>query len=92
MAVHNFLLHADWSKEPRKRWIAAARRIGHRWSVDGPAPAPAPHDLVDMAFCGGADAIGVDGFRFSDRPARRPRFSWITATAGKGPDRLGCTG
>ena len=28
------VLHADWGKDPRKRWIARARQVGERWEID----------------------------------------------------------
>lgn len=36
--MYDVLYHADWSTDPRKRWMAAARRDGGRWIVSAPAP------------------------------------------------------
>ena len=30
--------HADWSSDPRKRWITVAEGVAGRWSVAAPCP------------------------------------------------------
>lgn len=32
------ILHADWGRDPRKRWIATARRHGAGWAIETVAP------------------------------------------------------
>ena len=55
--------HADWSVDPRKRWVAVARREQGVWRLAAPAPAGEVatllHRLRTMA-AGGAVALGVD--------------------------------
>jgi hypothetical protein len=55
--------HADWSIDPRKRWVAIARREGARWKLAAPVPvgdvATFLERLCEMA-AGGAVALGVD--------------------------------
>ena len=55
--------HADWSVDPRKRWVAIARREAGIWHLAAPVPvgdvATFPARLRAMAD-GGAVALGVD--------------------------------
>lgn len=55
--------HADWSIDPRKRWVAIARREGTSWRLATPVPvgdvATFLERLCGMA-AGGAVALGVD--------------------------------
>ena len=55
--------HADWSVDPRKRWVAIARREAGIWHLAAPVPvgdvATFPARLRAMAN-GGAVALGVD--------------------------------
>jgi hypothetical protein len=55
--------HADWSVDPRKRWVAIARREAGTWHLATPTPvgdvATFPARLRAMAD-GGAVALGVD--------------------------------
>ncbi len=55
--------HADWSVDPRKRWVAIARRKIGTWHLAAPVPvgdvATFPARLRAMAD-GGAVALGVD--------------------------------
>lgn len=55
--------HADWSTDPRKRWVAIARRSGDAWTLDEPRPVGDVGDftraLLRLAE-GGAVALGVD--------------------------------
>jgi hypothetical protein len=56
-------VHADWSKDERKRWMCRAAREGDRWRVVAPEPVG---DLATLlarlrtAAGGGAVALGVD--------------------------------
>lgn len=55
--------HADWSVDPRKRWISVARRDGPGWRVAAPAPVGEVATLLDRLrdeAAGGAVALGVD--------------------------------
>jgi hypothetical protein len=55
--------HADWSVDPRKRWMTLARRSADGWELAAPCPvgelASLGNRLADAA-CGGAVALGVD--------------------------------
>ena len=55
--------HADWSIDPRKRWVAIARRERQGWRLAAPVPvgnvATFLQRLCEMA-AGGAVALGVD--------------------------------
>jgi hypothetical protein len=55
--------HADWSVDPRKRWVAIARRNGAGWLLARPEPVGDVGSflarLLTMAD-GGAVALGVD--------------------------------
>jgi hypothetical protein len=59
----SIVAHADWSVDPRKRWVAVARYDGGVWRLAAPKP------VGDVATflarlrsnaCGGAVALGVD--------------------------------
>lgn len=56
------IVHADWSRDARKRWVAEASRQGDRWFAD------APRKVGDLAqFRGGlfaADGPVLAGFDF----------------------------
>jgi hypothetical protein len=55
--------HADWSVDPRKRWISVACRVGAVWRVAAPAPVGEVGGLLPrllLAAAGGAVALGVD--------------------------------
>jgi hypothetical protein len=55
--------HADWSVDPRKRWMTVAVWSGREWQVAAPAPVGALETLFER-LCGlaggGAVALGVD--------------------------------
>ena len=55
--------HADWSVDPRKRWVAVARRCGGQWRLAPPCPvgdvATFLRRLREEA-AGGPVALGVD--------------------------------
>ena len=55
--------HADWSVDPRKRWVAIARRVANGWRLAAPVPVGAVETflnrLLEMAD-GGPVALGLD--------------------------------
>ena len=56
-------VHADWSADPRKRWLTSARRDGGGWRMAAPAPVGELATLLARlrdAAGGGAVAFGVD--------------------------------
>jgi hypothetical protein len=55
--------HADWSVDPRKRWVAIARRDHGMWRLAGPSPVGDVSTFLDRLRAladGGAVALGVD--------------------------------
>ena len=42
------LVHADWSCDPLKKWMASAERASKAWRVDAPQLAPQGADLADL--------------------------------------------
>ena len=59
----SIVAHADWSVDPRKRWVAIARRGADVWRLAAPAPVgDVATFLARMrtAATGGAVALGVD--------------------------------
>jgi hypothetical protein len=55
--------HADWSVDPRKRWMAIARRDGDHWRLAAPVPVGEVDTLLARLRAeasGGAVALGVD--------------------------------
>jgi hypothetical protein len=55
--------HADWSVDPRKRWMTVARRDGAAWRIGGPEPVGPVATLLPRLLAasdGGAVALGVD--------------------------------
>jgi len=63
MSAATIAAHADWSTDPRKRWLAVARRQGEAWHLAAPEPVG---DLATFSARllaraeGGAVALGVD--------------------------------
>jgi len=56
-------VHADWSADPRKRWLTAGRREGAGWRLAAPEPVGPLASLLPRlraAAAGGAVALGVD--------------------------------
>jgi hypothetical protein len=56
-------VHADWSRDSRKRWMTVARRAGDGWRAAAPEPVGhLPDFLARLLACagGGAVALGVD--------------------------------
>lgn len=55
--------HADWSIDPRKRWLATATRDGPGWTLHPPEPVgdlPSVLPRLRSRARGGAVALGVD--------------------------------
>ena len=53
--------HADWSIDPRKRWITLARRTAGGWAAEAPRPVGDPRSLVSGLIAEGAPVvIGLD--------------------------------
>ena len=54
-------VHADWSVDPRKRWMAVANRDGAGWRLAAPEPV-GPVETLFARLLDGADtvALGVD--------------------------------
>lgn len=56
-------VHADWSIDPRKRWMAIARPEADGWRIAAPEPVGDPASLLPRLraeAAGGAVALGVD--------------------------------
>jgi len=53
--------HADWSLDPRKRWVTLARRQGQHWQVTAPRLVGDPATLAAGLIAeGGPAALGLD--------------------------------
>lgn len=53
--------HADWSADPRKRWVTIARRRRVGWSVAAPRPVGDPHALAAALRAEGVPVLlGLD--------------------------------
>jgi hypothetical protein len=53
--------HADWSIDPRKRWVTVARRGVAGWQADAPCPVGEPEALLRALLAEGAPvALGLD--------------------------------
>jgi len=55
--------HADWSVDPRKRWVAVARRDGAGWKLGAPEPVGDVTTFLARLrgqAAGGAVALGLD--------------------------------
>lgn len=54
-------VHADWSLDPRKRWMTAARLSGGAWRAGAPAPVGEVAALLPGLLASGAPvALGLD--------------------------------
>lgn len=56
-------VHADWSTDPRKRWMTLARPEGEAWRVTAPEPVGAPESLFARLRARAAGlpvAFGID--------------------------------
>ena len=53
--------HADWSLDPRKRWVTFARRQGAKWQTSAPRLVGDPATLASALIAeGGPAALGLD--------------------------------
>ncbi len=53
--------HADWSIDPRKRWVTVARRGAAGWQAEAPCPVGEPEALLQALLAeGGPVALGLD--------------------------------
>jgi hypothetical protein len=53
--------HADWSLDPRKRWVSIARRQGRQWHASAPRVVGDPATLAaNLIAEGGPAALGLD--------------------------------
>lgn len=53
--------HADWSTDPRKRWVSVARRGRHGWQAEAPVPVGDPAAMAAALMAeGGPVALGLD--------------------------------
>ncbi|WP_137123987.1 hypothetical protein [Roseomonas sp. HF4] len=53
--------HADWSTDPRKRWVSVARRGAGGWRAEAPAPVGDPAARVAALLAEGVPvAVGLD--------------------------------
>lgn len=53
--------HADWSTDPRKRWVSVARRGARGWRAEAPEPVGEPAAMAAALLADGAPvAIGLD--------------------------------
>ena len=53
--------HADWSTDPRKRWVSIARRGSLGWAASAPVPVGDPVALVDGLLAAGRPVVlGLD--------------------------------
>jgi hypothetical protein len=85
--------HADWSVDPRKRWVAVARREHEVWRLAAPVPVGAVATFLTRlraAAKGEAVALGVDlplGLprAYAARLAERDFLHFLTTTAAR-PD------
>jgi hypothetical protein len=61
MAQAMIAAHADWSMDPRKRWISIARRNAHGWRAEAPQPVGDPVKLMARLLAEGLPlALGLD--------------------------------
>lgn len=61
--VPDLAAHADWSIDPRKRWITVARRTPSGWDLTAPEPVGDPASLPDRLLQragGGPVMLGAD--------------------------------
>lgn len=59
----SLVAHADWSIDPRKRWVAVARRGGAGWVLQAPRPVGDVSGFLDRLRAEAGDgpvALGVD--------------------------------
>lgn len=81
------VVHADWSKEPRKRWASTARLVSGRYLVEAPAKIT-PKELLRLlreprALVGFDFPIGIPA-AYGRKVNAGPFFEWIREL-GKAP-------
>jgi hypothetical protein len=89
----SIVAHADWSVDPRKRWVAVARRDAGVWRLAAPVPVGEVATFLARlraAANGGAVALGVDlplGLprAYAARLPERDFLHFLTTTATR-PD------
>jgi hypothetical protein len=62
-ALASLVAHADWSIDPRKRWVAVARRTAAGWLLQAPRPVGDVASFLEhlrIEADGGPVALGVD--------------------------------
>jgi hypothetical protein len=85
-------VHADWSVDPRKRWMAQARRCNAGWRLAAPAPVGDVRTLLDRLRAPGvAVLLGLDlplGLprRYAARHAREADFPAFLRGLAARPD------
>lgn len=52
--------HADWSVDPRKRWVCVARRGARGWRAEAPRPVGEPDSLLRLMLAEAPAALGLD--------------------------------
>lgn len=83
MAQAMIAAHADWSTDPRKRWVSIARRDARGWRAEAPQPVGDPVALMARLLAEGLPlALGLD------LPLGVPRAYAAAAGIGFFPDFL----
>lgn len=77
--------HADWSIDPRKRWLATARRTAAGWTIAAPRPAFPPETFLKSLL---AEAEGAPVALGADLPLGLPRAYAPHAEAEDFPEFL----
>jgi hypothetical protein len=62
--MFDYLIHADWSVDPRKRWQASAVRDNGSWKVSAPCPVGALPAFLDGIFGNAPNSQTMVGFDF----------------------------
>lgn len=94
MTLAALAAHADWSIDPRKRWMTVARREGRDWHLAAPVPVGEVGSLfarLRVAAGGGPVALGVDlplGLprAYAARLAEERDFPEFLLALGRRPD------
>jgi hypothetical protein len=60
--MFDFLIHADWSIDARKKWMATAERTPQGWQVTAPQLVPSAPELIDTWLFNGRTVLA--GFDF----------------------------
>jgi hypothetical protein len=80
--------HADWSLDPRKRWVSIARRQGRHWHAGAPRLVGDPATLAaDLLAEGSPAALGLDlplgvPRGFASKRAEQDFPAFLTGLAG----------